>query len=319
MTTVTIETMNTNYATAEEAWAVYEEAVQAGKIACLAEDGVILASFSGNSRAWADKMGNYEEWRDHSKDNKEYKRKRAIIDPILDKAERKERLTCAEYYALVGCINISSLTGKLEGYSSISTSVLMNFFCRNRSRCKGCICSGCYAAAGVKRFSGLTQSLEINHRILNGVEIPEEVWASLAVPTTNGDGRIESHGDTASVTCAVNYNRIMKSHKALDWGDWGKNLWHYEEAFSREGKAENCSFVASSPMINKPMEIPGRYKWFVDHRFTVYDREYALEHNIRINCGQYTADLVKIDQRCKNCTRPCYHRGGEFDIAEIKK
>ena len=274
------------------------------------------------SLTWVEKVPDYEQWRNHDKDNKEYLRKKAIIDPILDKAAHNERLTCADYYLLVGCINVSTLTGKLEGYSAISSSVLMNELCRKRGGCgnPNCICTHCYAAAGVQRYGNtLGQSLELNHRILNGVEIPEEVWSILAIHTTNGDARIEAHGDTASVTCAVNYNRIMKSHDALDWGDWSKNLDHYEVAFSREGKAKNCSFVASSPLMNRRMTIAKRYKWFVDHRFTVYDREYALAHNIHINCGQYTADLIKIDQRCKNCTRPCYHLGTEFDIAEIKK
>lgn len=319
---VTINTVSTESANKADAWAAYENAVQAGQIACLAEDGMILASFSGNRKTWTDKVPSYEEWRDHSKDNMTYLKKRAIIDPILDKVAHGEKLTCADYYALVGCINVSVLTGKLEGYSALSTSVLMNPFCRKRASCGNskCICTHCYAASGVQRYGNtLGQSLECNTMILNGVEIPEEVWAVLAIPTTNGEARIEAHGDTASVTCAVNYNRIMKSHDSLDFGDWSKNLGHYYVAFDREGKAKNCSFVASSPMVNRRMTIAQRYRWFVDHRFTVYEREYALAHKININCGQYTETLEKIDQRCKNCARPCYHLGGVFDIAEILK
>ena len=268
---------------------------------------------------WIEKVSVYEEWRDHDKDNNEYKRKRAILDPIIAKHERGEELTPAEYMALVQCINVSVLTGKLEDYYAISTSVLMNSRCRARAMCDGIICKDCYAASGACRYSSLAQALEINYMILNRVLIPEEYWKFLSIPTTFGEDRIEAHGDTDSSICARNYIRIIRTHDHIDFGVWSKNLDHYDEAVTKEGKPSNMSFVYSSPKVNVPAEIPEKYAYFIDHRFTVYTREYALEHSIHINCGQYTEDLIKIDQRCKNCTRPCYHQGREFDIAEIKK
>lgn len=47
---VTINAESTNFLTSQFAWDAYEKAVCAGKIACIAEEGQILASFSGVTR-----------------------------------------------------------------------------------------------------------------------------------------------------------------------------------------------------------------------------------------------------------------------------
>lgn len=256
---------------------------------------------------------NYEEWRDHEKDNSLYKKRMAVISELLPK---KDNLTFADEVRLVMSIAVSSLTGKLEDFYAISTSVLMNPICQARAKCKDCICKDCYAAAGVARFSGLCQGLETNYLILNNFLISEEAWALLPIPSINTFARIESHGDVATEICAINYRRIVASHSHLTFGVWSKNLNIWERVLVAEGKPDNMKFIASSPIVNVMMEIPETMRKYVDHVFTVYDSEHAKLHNIQINCGTWNAN--DLDHRCKLCMR-CYIDGTEYYINELKK
>lgn len=257
---------------------------------------------------------NYEEWRNHAKDNEKYLQRMALISELLSK---KDNLGVNDQYRLARALVVSELTGKLDGYYAISTSVLMNPICQARARCEGCICKDCYAAVGASRFSGLTQALETNYLILNNFILDEEVLSTIPIPSTNGKARVESHGDSASVTCSINHRRIVASHPYLHFGLWSKNLNLYKPVFETEGKPSNMTFIASSPMVNEVMGISEDYKWFVDKVFTVYDSEYAKEHNIEINCG--TWDTGSLDHRCKLCNR-CYDEtNNEFYINELKK
>ena len=49
--------------------------------------------------------------------------------------------------------------------------------------------------------------------------------------------------------------------------------------------------------------------WFIDHVFTVYDKNTIKENNIDINCG---------GKDCLGCQQ-CYHKGTEFYIREKLK
>ena len=257
---------------------------------------------------------NYEEWRDHSRDSKKYKERMAVISEMLS---RKDNLSFADQIMLVLCIVVSELTGKLEDFFAISTSVLMNKICQARAKIEGCICKDCYAAAGCSRFAGLCQGVETNFLILNNFLISIEAWATLAIPSINGKARIEAHGDVASEICAINYNRIVESHKHLVFAVFSKNLSIWKTVFETEGKPDNMIFIASSPMVNEVMEIPEDMKKYVNHVFTVYDEEYAREHNININCGTWEGH--DLDHRCKRCER-CYTIGNtDYYINELKK
>ena len=260
----------------------------------------------------------YEEYIEGRKENAKYLAKKAIVNALLEKKERGEEITLVDQMMLVQQINVSTLTGKLEGFYSVSTNVLMNQLCQARAKdCKG-ICKDCYAAAGVNRFGYLCMALEINHLILNNFLICEEAWSTLQLPSTNGKFRIESHGDTASSTCAINYLRIIKSHRFLDVSIWSKNIAHYRVAFAKEGKPSNCTFIYSSLYVNEVAEVPDDMVEYVDHVFTVFTKKYALENHIEINCGKYDENLEMIDQKCRTCMR-CYIKGTEFYINELIK
>lgn len=258
---------------------------------------------------------NYQEWRDHARDNGRFKARMAVISELLP---HKDELAFADQVRLAQQIVVSELTGKLEGFYAVSTSVLMNPICQSRAKCDGCICKDCYAAAGAARYATtLAQSLETNYIILNNFLFTEDALATIAIPSTNGKARIESHGDAATEICAINYVRMIRAHKHLTFAVWTKNLNLYKRVFETEGKPDNMIFIASSPIVNEVMEIPEDMRQYVDHIFTVYDPEYAKEHGIVINCG--TWDTGSLDHRCKLCMR-CYDKcNKDFYINELKK
>lgn len=243
----------------------------------------------------------YNQWRKETgKTNKEYEKRMGVINEMMTKST----LSLVDEIRLVMVICITTLTDKLDGFFSISTSVLMNRFCQSRAKDPASICSKCYAANGASRYSGLALAIETNYMILNGWLISEEAWKTLQLPTTNGYFRIESHGDVASVTCARNYIRIIRSHSWLNFGIWTKNYNIWAAAFELEGgKPNNCTFIVSSDKVNHKIDLTGKKAAaYADHTFTVYDKEYIKENNVTINCG------AKSCQSCINAGCRCYFK-----------
>lgn len=251
----------------------------------------------------------YETWRQNTKENKEYAKRIAVINEMMTKAT----LTEAEETKLALTVSVTSLTGKLAGFYSISTSVLMNRFCQSRAKDPKSICSKCYAANGASRYSGLALCIETNYFILNGWLISENAWKALPLQTTNGYFRIESHGDVASVTCCRNYIRIIKTHPWMNFGIWTKNFALWQRAFEIEGKPENCTFIVSSDKVNHKIDLTGKKAAaYADHTFTVYDKKFIEKNHVEINCG------AKSCQSCINAGCRCYFKDGTDMNEQLK-
>lgn len=72
----------------------------------------------------------YTAWRKTREGNKKHIVRMDIIDHIRNNGIQSE----ADYIRLVNTICISEMTGKLTGFYSISTSVLMNKRCQARAK-----------------------------------------------------------------------------------------------------------------------------------------------------------------------------------------
>lgn len=214
---------------------------------------------------------------------------------------------------LVSCLWIvHHMANKLEGIDSISSSVHDNCFCKKWREIKDCICAYCYAHNQQSYQTGLKEHNILNGIILRNVLIPIAAFKRLAFifPYI----RIESFGDVANVTQARNYLRIIKAFPGKRCAIWSKNLAIWSEAIKAEGKPGNCTFVASSPFLNKPIATTILENFpFIDHIFTVYTKSFAKKNNIAINCG---------GRKCIECIKAkknCYFRGGDLYINELKK
>lgn len=223
-----------------------------------------------------------------------------------------DTLKASDYKKLVSCLWIVvHNANKLEGICSISSSVHDNCFCKAWRKIKDCICSHCYAHNQQSYQTGLKEHNILNGIILRNILIPVKFFKALMIiyPYL----RIESFGDVANVIQARNYIRIIKAFPKKRCAIWTKNYNVWYQAFEIEGKPENTTFVVSSPYMNKPASIPENLKKYVDHIFTVYDKKYAKEHNIEINCG---------GRKCLECIRKhtnCYYRNTVYFINELLK
>ena len=215
--------------------------------------------------------------------------------------------------SLVSCLWIVHHNArKLEGIDSISSSVHDNCKCKRWRGIAGTICQKCYSYTQQARHNGLREHSILNGIILRTVLIP--VAAFKYLPILSRYLRIESFGDVANVIQARNYIRIIKAFPGKRCAIWSKNLLIWAEAFRLEGKPDNCTFVYSSPFIDKivPEKIVSLYP-FIDHIFTVFTKKYAAKNNIDICCGGLKC------MECIKAKKNCYFRGGRLYINELLK
>lgn len=232
---------------------------------------------------------------------------------ILKTVKTASQKLCSEnYFSLVKCLWIvNHNANKLEGISSISSSVHDNCFCKAWRKVKDCICQYCYAHNQQSYQTGLKEHNILNGVILRNILIPVKFFKIL--PILFPYLRIESFGDISNLTQARNYIRIIKAFPKKRCAIWTKNYNIWIEAFEIEGKPKNTTFVVSSPFLNKPVQLAENVLKYVDHIFTVYTKQFAREHNITINCG---------GKKCIECIKKrmnCYFRNTEFYINELKK
>lgn len=238
-----------------------------------------------------------------------------IVLSILRKLEKagKNAASGKDANALVSCLWIvNHMARKLEGISSISSSVHDNCNCARWRKLKDCICKYCYAYNQQAFQTGLREHNILNGLILRNILIPVAAFKKLVLifPYL----RIESFGDVANVTQARNYIRIIKAFPRKRCAIWSKNLAIWDAAFLSEGKPENTTFVFSSPYMNiQVSNTMLEQHSYIDHIFTVYTKAYAKKHNIVINCG---------GKKCLECIRKkqaCYFRNTSLYINELKK
>ena len=119
--------------------------------------------------------------------------------------------------------------------------------------------------------------------------------------------RIESFGDVANETQAVNYANIALNNPGVIFGWWTKNVKIVAAAFdSIGGKPSNVILIESSEKVNVEKAPSSEY---VDKVFTVYDKKYIRENGVEINCGA---------RSCVACQR-CYTKGTACKVHEVLK
>jgi len=216
----------------------------------------------------------------------------------MNNSKRKSFQTIETFEKEYGVHFTVKHNGKMTGFASLSTSPLENTFCVNRAKCNGSICSHCYSMTMQKCYSALSNALVNNFRVLTSRIIPVEKMPILNYLMF----RFESFGDVANEIQIINYFNICKKNPRVQFTIWTKNLSIFTRLFKhgfkgiKYKKPKNLIIIASSPFINKKLNIE---KWpFVDKVFTVYDKEYATNNGIKINCGSNS---------CAACCA-CYNR-----------
>lgn len=207
------------------------------------------------------------------------------------------------------CVNESpvcisdNMSGKMNGIPSISTSCLFNPICLKRMQDGESICAHCFAAATLERYKPAGKNAESNTYLLTESVLPLEllpIFGNVAIV------RIESFGDVANVTQAINYANICKVNPGVMFAWWSKNMPIIKKAFDIVGKPANVVMVESSEKLNHAKTASNEY---VDKVFTVYDEKTIERENIDINCGA----------RCCVTCRNCYKKDSAAIVSEKLK
>ena len=209
--------------------------------------------------------------------------------------------------AMNGAVWMTEHEGKMMGINSIGTSCADNPFCIKRRENGDSVCSHCYAATYMKMRKNLRERLAENAEVLT-----TRLLKDREIPVTNAQVfRFESFGDLYNTTHLANYVLICERNPYTRFALWTKNIWVLDELFNKDNvaKPDNLIIVTSSPMLNKKMELDREKYWFVDHIFTVYDKQFIAENDVDINCGS---------NNCLGC-QICYHKDTEFYVREKLK
>lgn len=203
------------------------------------------------------------------------------------------------------CINESpvhvsdSMSGKMAGIPSISSSCLCNPICIQRMKDGNSVCAHCFAEATLTRYKAAGAAMESNYNLLTDSVLPLEL---LPVFCNVSIARIESFGDIANVTHAINYANICKVNSNVRFAWWTKNAAILKKAFDIVGKPENVVIIESAPKLDTEITASNEY---IDKTFTVYTKADPAF----INCGA----------RCCATCRRCYSFDTEKAVHELLK
>ena len=203
------------------------------------------------------------------------------------------------------CVNESpvhvsdSMSGKMAGIPSISSSCLKNPICIQRMKDGNSVCAHCFAQATVSRYKGLGAAMESNYNLLTDSVLPLELLPRFCNVSI---ARIESFGDIANVTQAINYANICKVNPFVRFAWWTKNAAILKKAFDIVGKPDNVVIIESAPKLNTEIQPSNEY---IDKTFTVYT--------------DADADFINCGARCCATCRRCYSFDTEKAIHEKLK
>jgi hypothetical protein len=224
---------------------------------------------------------------ENGKENKIMKNEKTVVVNGKEYQTKKSKF-CVNYSP----IHVSdSMSGKMSGIPSISTSCLVNPICQQRMKDGSSICAHCFAETTLRRYTAAGKAMESNFYLLSESVLPLDllpVFANVAIV------RIESFGDVANINQAINYANICKVNPSVMFAWWSKNMPIIKKAFDIVGKPSNVVMVESSEKLNHAKAKSNEY---VDKVFTVYDKQTIADENIEINCG------ARCCATCRNCYR----------------
>lgn len=169
------------------------------------------------------------------------KKNEKVNQYFTDSTGREWPMLKSKFTGNLSPIHVSDyMSGKMSGIPSISTSCLVNPICQARMKNGESVCAHCFAAATLDRYTSAGAHAENNFYLLNAEVLPLDMlprFRNVAIV------RIESFGDVASVTQAINYLNIVKVNPFITFAAWTKNASIWNAAIKKAGKPENLSSV----------------------------------------------------------------------------
>lgn len=201
--------------------------------------------------------------------------------------------------------HITTGSGKMDSINSMSTPRTDNPYCIERAKDPNSVCHVCYAIRSLKRYKNLESALKRNEELLTKGLME---WDDLP-RIYDRFFRFESFGDLFNEIHFINYIRIAQKNPETNFALWTKNIEIVNRVFDSGEwvKPENLFIIISSKDLNKKEDL-SKFP-HADKVFTVYNKKFAAEHDIEINCGK---------RKCIEC-RLCYTKNKVTEISELVK
>jgi len=182
-------------------------------------------------------------------------------------------------------VHISNMSGKLEGFRSISVNTVTNPFCQKMNK-TNTICGECYSMSMLTTYRKNTApALQRNSDLLSS-----RVLKTDELPTIlDKYFRFDSHGELINATHFRNYVKIAEHNPHTTFALWTKRRDIVSQYCKRWPMPDNMILIFSNPQIDKVMETPPR---FFDRVFNNVTDSYKG----KANC---------TGQKCKDCLL-CY-------------
>jgi len=199
-------------------------------------------------------------------------------------------------------IHISKMTGKLEGFSAISTNTSTNEYCQkqNTKNDPDNICVHCYSWTMLKTYrKNMAPALERNSKLLASKALHPD-----ALPVINSAFfRFNAHGELINEFNLINYVNIAIKNPHCNFTLWTKRYDIVYKYFKNNPKPKNFILVYSNPKINHIFSKPPK---FFDKTFNNVHEDL---HQEKQNC---------TGQKCKDCLL-CYKLDTTDTIVEKVK
>lgn len=202
-------------------------------------------------------------------------------------------------------VHISKMTGKLDGFTAISTNTITNDYC-NKQHIKGKqdgqnICGDCYSHAMLNTYrKNMQGALQRNSDLLSSAPLhPQQI------PHINASAhRFSAHGELINMQHLENLMTITKANPWCTFALWTKRVDLVFRWLRSNDKPDNLILIYSNPKKSHIMSKPP--KGFDKTFNNVLESEYVEQQNC-------------TGQKCKDC-RLCYTFNDTTTIVEkVKK
>ena len=155
-------------------------------------------------------------------------------------------------------VNISKMTGKLDGIPAINTNTLTNSFCINQhNRKNNSICNYCYSVNMLKTFrKSCVKSFQHNSEFLSSKVIHQD-----GLPIINAAFfRFSGHGELINDNHFINLINICVKNPSTNFALWSKRAPIIWDVLKTHKKPRNLILVYSNPKIDHVLKkIPDQF------------------------------------------------------------
>ena len=155
-------------------------------------------------------------------------------------------------------VNISKMTGKLEGIPAINTNTLSNNFCIDQHKRKNnSICNYCYSVTMLKTFrKSCVKSFQHNSDLLSSKVIHPD-----GLPIINSAYfRFSGHGELINNIHFINLINICVKNPSVTFSLWSKRVTVIRDVLKTHKKPKNLILIYSNPKIDHILKkIPDHF------------------------------------------------------------